>query len=134
MILEYNPGMMDGYEHQNPNHFERLPHPHLIGGNTHMGEIRGLLGTPPQNTRMNHQENFARLVNPQDEREHPHFHYQQQPMMAGARPQHMLPLDLPMQPRNPNFPNMMPQNQHQHLPPFSTGIQFNHTLTNFHIL
>ena len=110
---------MDGYEHQNPNHFERLPHPHLIGGNTHMGEIRGLLGTPPQNTRMNHQENFARLVNPHDEREHPHFIHQQQ--MEGMRPQHMLPLDLPMQPRNPNFPSMMHQNQQQHLPPFSTG-------------
>ena len=111
--------MMDGYEHQNPNQFERLHHPHLVGGNTHMGEIRGLLGTPPQITRMNHQENFARLVNPHDEN-NPHFHH---PQLEGMqRPQHILPLDLqPMQSRIPNYPNMMQQNQQQNLPPFSTG-------------
>jgi hypothetical protein len=116
--LEYNSEVMGGYGHPNHNQFERLQHPHLVGGNAHMGEIRGLLGTPPQNTRMNHQENFVRLVNPHDDIE-PRFHHQQ---FGGIRAQHVLPLDLPMQSRTQHFPNLMPQSQHHHLPPFSTGI------------
>ena len=111
--------MMSGYEQQNQPQFERLHHPHLLGGgNAHMGgEIRGLLGTPPQIPRINHQQNFARLVNPSDGREG-HFHHQQ---YEGMRAQPLLPLDITMQPRNQHLPMLMQAAQQHHLPPFSTG-------------
>ena len=102
--------MMGGYEQQNQNQFERIHHPHHLGGNVHMGEIRGLLGTPPQIPRINHQQqNFARLVNPSDDRE-AHFHHQQ---YEGMRAQPLLPLDMSMQPRNHHLPILM-QTAHQH--------------------